>query len=137
MSNDVDIESAANRRPAPVSFGERTHGLPHAHPSGTYLACAVALMVGLALAGVAGTAAAQQRDTTRTDTTRADTTRADTTRADTTRADTTGGKTRLAPVVVSGSRVTGVDERTPVQVDDIDLNTAAPGPASAIQALGR
>ena len=127
MSNDVDIESAANRRPAPVSVTERTQGVRRAHRPGTCLVGAFVLIVGLALAGAAGTAAAQQRDTTHTDTSR----------TDTSRTDTTARKTRLAPVVVSGSRVTGVDERTPVQVDDIDLNTTAPGPASAIQALAR
>src|SRR6185437_2018410 len=81
------------------------------------------LCLSLASVGVTSALAAQQPDTARTDSTRR-------------RADTTTTR-RLAPVVVSGSRVTGVDERTPVQVDDIDLNTAAPGPASAIQLLGR
>ena len=81
------------------------------------------LCLSLAFTGVTGALGAQQPDTARTDSTRR-------------RADTTTTR-RLAPVVVSGSRVTGVDERTPVQVDDIDLNTAAPGPASAIQLLGR
>lgn len=81
------------------------------------------LCLSLAFTGVTGALGAQQPDTARTDSTRR-------------RADTTTTR-RLAPVVVSGSRVTGVDERTPVQVDDIDLNTAAPGPASTIQLLGR
>lgn len=81
------------------------------------------LYLSLAFVSVTGKLDAQQPDTTRTDTTRR-------------RADTTATR-RLAPVVVSGSRVTGVDERTPVQVDDIDLNTAAPGPASVIHLLGR
>jgi len=81
------------------------------------------LCLSLASVGVTSALAAQQPDTARTDSTRR-------------HADTTTTR-RLAPVVVSGSRVTGVDERTPVQVDDIDLNTAAPGPASAIQLLGR
>jgi outer membrane receptor protein involved in Fe transport len=33
--------------------------------------------------------------------------------------------------------MSGVDERTPVQVDDIDLTSAPPGPAAAYQLLGR
>ena len=81
------------------------------------------LCLSLPFVSVTGALRAQQPDTTRTDSTRR-------------RADTTATR-RLAPVVVSGSRVTGVDERTPVQVDDIDLNTAAPGPASVIHLLGR
>ena len=98
-----------------------------------------------------GSASAQQRDTTATDSTakhtaradtaRADTTRADTTRADTTRADTTGrdttGAQRLAPTVVTGTRLTAVDERTPVQVDEIPVGLAPPGPASAAEALAK
>lgn len=82
-----------------------------------------------ALALLATSLAAQQK------TTRVDTTRADTTRADTTRADTARTTARLAPVVITGTRLSPVDERTPVQVDDIDLRTMAPGPAAAIDAL--
>jgi len=44
---------------------------------------------------------------------------------------------RLAPVVVSGSRISGVDERTPVKVDRIDLNAAPPGPGATSQLLNR
>jgi len=64
-----------------------------------------------------------------------DTTGADTSRA---RRDTTAKVPQtLAPVVVTGSRLSGVDERTPVQVDNIDVNTAAPGPGAAVQMLER
>jgi outer membrane receptor protein involved in Fe transport len=80
------------------------------------------LSVCLALAVPISGASAQQRNT------RADSTRR---RPDSTRT------TLLAPIVVSGSRTTGVDERTPVQVDDIDLTTAPPGPAAAYQLLAR
>ena len=79
--------------------------------------------ISLALVTITQVAAAQQRDTTRADSTRG--------RPDSTRAHT------LAPVVVTGSRLSGVDERTPVQVDDIDTRTAPPGPAAAFQLIER
>jgi len=76
----------------------------------------VVLYVVLALIAPASAAVAQRRDTTRTD----------------------SAKTRrLAPVVITGSRTSGVDERTPVQVDDIGLSTVSPGPGAAHQLLGR
>ena len=64
-----------------------------------------------------------------------DTTRADSTRADSIRADSARTTARLAPVVVTGTRLSAVDERTPVQVDEINLRTVPPGPAAAIDAL--
>lgn len=76
------------------------------------------LFVCLATVTPATTAVAQQRDTTR---------RA----ADSTRVRS------LAPVVVTGSRTSEVDERTPVQVDNMDLTAAPPGPAAAYQILQR
>src|SRR5689334_13971266 len=82
-----------------------------------------ALYVCLAFLAPTAAAIAQQRDTTGTDSTHR-------------KRDSTS-TARLAPVVVSGSRVSGVDERTPVQVDDIDLGTAPPGPAAAYQLLAR
>jgi len=69
-------------------------------------------------------AAAQQPDTTRA-------LHRDTTKTDTTRAQ------KLAPVVVTGTRLTAVDERTPVQVDQIQVQDVAPGPAAAFQSLLR
>ncbi len=80
--------------------------------------------------------AAQQRDTTAADTARADTTRSDTTRSDTTRSDTSTAQ-RLAPTVVTGTRLSAVDERTPVQVDEIKLDKIPPGPTSAADAIAR
>jgi outer membrane receptor protein involved in Fe transport len=71
-------------------------------------------------------AAAQQRDTTAADTARTDTTRADTAAAQ-----------RLAPTVVTGTRLSAVDERTPVQVDEIPIDKAPPGPTSAAEAIAR
>src|SRR5215831_2159211 len=57
-------------------------------------------------------------------------------RRDTTRADSTR-TANLAPVVVSGSRISGVDGREPVKFDHIDLNAAPPGPSAASQLLNR
>jgi outer membrane receptor protein involved in Fe transport len=70
--------------------------------------------------------AAQQRDTTAADTARTDTTRSDTSTAQ-----------RLAPTVVTGTRLSSVDERTPVQVDEIKLDKIPPGPTSAADAIAR
>ena len=91
----------------------------------------VASLILALLAAGSASAAAQQRDTTRADTTRADTTQADTTRADTTTAH------RLAPTVVTGTRLSAVDERTPVQVDEIPMAKIPPGPPSAADAIAR
>ncbi|HEY9479751.1 MAG TPA: TonB-dependent receptor plug domain-containing protein, partial [Gemmatimonadaceae bacterium] len=74
---------------------------------------------------------AQQRDTVITETTRADTARVDTTGVD------TGTVQRLAPTVVTGTRLSAVDERTPVQVDEIPIDMAPPGPTSAAEAIAR
>jgi len=81
----------------------------------------VAVFVCLTLVVQTSAAAAQQRDTTRADSTR--------------RVADSSRTTRLTPVMVTDSRTSGVDERTPVQVDDIDLSAAPPGPA-AYQLLG-
>lgn len=59
----------------------------------------------------------------------------DTTRADTARADSSRRVQRLGPTIITGTRLTDVDERTPVQVDRVELGAAAPGPAAAAQAL--
>lgn len=83
------------------------------------------------IAAISAPAAAQRRDTTRTDTTRTDTTSANAARADTARAQ------RLAPTVVTGTRLSAVDERTPVQVDEIRLDKVPPGPTSAADAIAR
>jgi outer membrane cobalamin receptor len=57
-------------------------------------------------------------------------------RPDTTRTDTV--PRRLAGVVVSGTRLSdAADERTPVQVDVLDVQTAPPGPSRAQAALAR
>ena len=74
---------------------------------------------------------AQQRDTVITETTRADTARVDTTAVDTSTAQ------RLAPTVVTGTRLSAVDERTPVQVDEIPIDMAPRGPTSAAEAIAR
>jgi iron complex outermembrane receptor protein len=42
---------------------------------------------------------------------------------------------RLATVVVTGTRLSPVDERTPSQVEPLDLSRTIPGPASTINAL--
>ena len=76
-------------------------------------------------------AAAQQRDTTAADTTRARNARADTTGVDTSTVQ------RLAPTVVTGTRLSPVDERTPVQVDEIPMDRVPPGPTSAAAAIAR
>jgi iron complex outermembrane recepter protein len=43
----------------------------------------------------------------------------------------------LAPVVVTGTRLSDVDERTPTQVEPLDIRHALPGPTAAISALER
>ncbi|HEX5438025.1 MAG TPA: TonB-dependent receptor [Gemmatimonadaceae bacterium] len=75
--------------------------------------------------------AAQQQDTTRADAARADSTAAATLRA----PSDTGQRVRLTPVVITGTRLSPVDERTPVQVDEINMQHATPGPGAAIDAL--
>ncbi len=70
-------------------------------------------------------ARAQQRDTTAADTARTDTSRADTTAQ------------ILAPTVVTGTRLSAVDERTPVQVDEIRLEKIPLGPVGMADALAR
>jgi outer membrane receptor protein involved in Fe transport len=86
---------------------------------------AAALLGALTLASASG-AAAQQRDSTAADTARTDTTRADTAAAQ-----------RLAPTVVTGTRLSAVDERTPVQVDEIPIGQSPPGPTSAADVIAR
>jgi outer membrane receptor protein involved in Fe transport len=68
---------------------------------------------------------AQQRDTTAADTARRDTSLVDTTAQ------------LLAPTVVTGTRLSPVDERTPVQVDEIRLEKIPLGPAGMADALAR
>ncbi|HEU5480111.1 MAG TPA: TonB-dependent receptor, partial [Candidatus Tumulicola sp.] len=76
----------------------------------------VALLLALCVRHI--TAAAQQPDTTRRDTTRADTT-----------------ARRLAKVVVTGTRLTDVDERIPSQVESMDLQHISQGPDAAFRSL--
>ena len=57
----------------------------------------------------------------------------DTTKRDTTRTDSTAR--RLSTVVVTGTRLTDVDERTPSQVEPIDLQHVSKGPDAALQSL--
>lgn len=91
-----------------------------------------ALLFGVVLAAlcfsISTRAVAQQRRTAAADTTA---------RADTTRADTTNTVQLLAPTVVTGTRLSGVDERTPVQVDEIPLAKIPPGPTAAAEAIAR
>jgi outer membrane receptor protein involved in Fe transport len=77
-----------------------------------------------ALVALAVPLAAQQPDTTRAHTARADSTHVDSMRA-----------VRLETQVITGTRLSNVDERTPVQVNEVDMRTVAPGPASAAQVL--
>jgi outer membrane receptor protein involved in Fe transport len=79
---------------------------------------------------------AQQRDTTAADTARTGARRPSAARTDTTRTDTSKVQT-LAPTVVTGTRLSAVDERTPVQVDEIQLDKIPPGPTSAADAIAR
>lgn len=76
----------------------------------------VALLLALCVRHI--TAAAQQPDTTTRDTTRADTT-----------------ARRLAKVVVTGTRLTDVDERIPSQVESMDLQHISQGPDAAFRSL--
>lgn len=64
------------------------------------------------------TIAAQQRDTTARDTTRADSAAA-----------------RLKTVVVTGTRLTDVDERIPAQVEALDLQHVSQGPDASFRSL--
>src|SRR4051812_5278223 len=76
----------------------------------------VCLLLSLCAAPVA----AQQRDSTRVDSARA-------------RRDT--ATTRLAPIRVTGTRLSSIDERVPARVDVVDPRTAALGPAAAAAAI--
>jgi outer membrane receptor protein involved in Fe transport len=67
---------------------------------------------------MAGTLAAQQ-------------TAADSARADSVRR----AKAKLAPVVVTGTRLSPVDERTPAQVEQVNVQTQIPGPEALPNAL--
>ncbi|HEY9515495.1 MAG TPA: TonB-dependent receptor [Gemmatimonadaceae bacterium] len=96
----------------------------------------IAVILATACAGISTPLAAQHPDTTHTDTTHADTTLTDTTLTHTTTADSLEAQL-LAPTVVTGTRLTAVDERTPVQVDDIRLRDTPLGPTGAAEALGR
>src|SRR6202012_2271058 len=79
-----------------------------------------ALLFVVANASPASAVAAQQRDSTRADSTKRSTP-----------AHT------LGPVVVTDSRVTGVDRSAPAHVDDIKLDAVVPGPAAAFEGLRR
>lgn len=57
----------------------------------------------------------------------------DTTKRDTTKADSTAR--RLATVVVTGTRLTDVDERIPSQVESMDLQHISQGPDAAFRSL--
>jgi len=57
----------------------------------------------------------------------------DTTKRDTARTDSTAR--RLSTVVVTGTRLTDVDERIPSQVEPIDLQHVSKGPDAALQSL--
>ncbi|HEV2179606.1 MAG TPA: TonB-dependent receptor [Gemmatimonadaceae bacterium] len=59
--------------------------------------------------------------------------RPDTTKRDTTKADSTAR--RLATVVVTGTRLTDVDERIPSQVESMDLQHISQGPDAAFRSL--
>jgi len=72
--------------------------------------------IALAAACLALPAAAQQRDSTRPDSTKVH---------------------RLAPTVVTGTRLGDVDETLPAQVDKIDVKDISPGSAAAAGALVR
>lgn len=61
-----------------------------------------------------------------------------TTHSDSASTDTAGTRAQvLAPTVVTGTRLSAVDERTPVQVDQIALGVTPPGPAAASAAIAR
>jgi iron complex outermembrane recepter protein len=62
--------------------------------------------------------------------------RADTARADSTRADSTKVH-KLAPTVVTGTRLSDVDEQLPAQIDKVDVRTISPGAAQTATALSR
>jgi iron complex outermembrane receptor protein len=79
---------------------------------------AIAALVAGALWMGQSTLAAQQPDTAKRDTTRADST-----------------ARRLSTVVVTGTRLTDVDERIPSQVEPIDLQHVSRGPDAAFQSL--
>ncbi len=88
-----------------------------------FTSCVIVVVFGTA---IPSHATAQQRDTTVADTTRTDTSRVDTATAQV-----------LAPTVVTGTRLSAVDERTPVQVDEIRLDKIPLGPVGAADALAR
>jgi outer membrane cobalamin receptor len=51
------------------------------------------------------------------------------------RADSIAAKHKLATVVVTGTRLSDVDERTPSQVEPLDVRKATPGPDVVMNAL--
>ena len=59
--------------------------------------------------------------------------------ADSIRADsiTRSRAQRLKPVIITGTRLTDVDERTPNQVESLDLHHIAPGPDASFAAIQR
>ncbi|HEY9426936.1 MAG TPA: TonB-dependent receptor [Gemmatimonadaceae bacterium] len=116
----------------PVQGAGRSRAAGHRHALVHTLRTARLCVALVALATASSArATAQQRDTTAADTARADTARTDTTRVDTSKVQ------RLAPTVVTGTRLSAVDERTPVQVDEIPLAKIPPGPTSAAEAIAR
>src|SRR5919108_1235342 len=93
-----------------LRYGSRGHTLLASIPQGV-----LALLLFTASLG------AQQRDTARVDTTHADTARAQ----------------RLPEQVITGTRLSDVDERTPLQVEQIELHDAVPGPSAAAEAVSK
>lgn len=59
----------------------------------------------------------------------------DTARADSLRADSVRALRRLSTVVVTGTRLSSVDERAPAQVEQVDLSRTIPGPDAIVQGL--
>jgi len=99
------------------------------------IACTLRLMArtlaaaGICLAGSLPRVAPAQQPTPASDSAR----RVDSLR----RADSLAGTHRLVPVVVNGTRLSSVDERTPSQVEPLDLARSIPGPEGITNALLR
>jgi outer membrane cobalamin receptor len=106
---------------------EEFGGLRRAAPAAALLGLAAVLVPASPLG-------AQQRDTLGTDSTRADSSHA----VPTPPRRAPRAVQRLAPQVISGTRLSGgADERTPGQVDVVEMRAAAPGPAATADALRR
>ncbi|HEY8311321.1 MAG TPA: TonB-dependent receptor, partial [Gemmatimonadaceae bacterium] len=97
----------------------------------TLLARVLQLAIGLLIVGTAAMARAQGRPVAR------DTVPSDSVKARTVLADSSHRAQRLETQIITGTRLSGVNDRTAVRVNRLNIQSAAPGPASAAEILGQ